>query len=446
LLYSIVEPDLVRQSLENLAASGKLSVGGLMTYLARRCLAPCAILASLALSGCKSKPAVCDAPQGGAADVQGLAQADTAFALAFYPPAAAAAGGQNVILSPYSVSSTLKMLDVGAAGETDTQIRTVIGVPGGGAAAAPGYAALACTDETDGSSNDNQLSIANALWGQTGMPFQPSFLSVLASGYEAPLQQVDFTGDAAGATDTINGWVSGRTQGKIPQLFMPGDLDGNTRLVLANAMYFNGVWASGFSPSATSMQPFTLGDGTMVSVPTMQGTVSVAQGVSQGFVVIELPYKGGTMVMDFLLPGGALADLEASLTADGLRGALAGLGLPSKVVLHLPKFSFSTRVVLNPVLAGLGMPDAFDMGKADLSGIDGNKDLYVALVVQQAFVEVDEQGTVAAAATGASVSLKTETQGPPDVLIDQPFLFLVRDTGTGSLLFMGRVGDPRAGS
>jgi hypothetical protein len=135
-----------------------------MTYLARRFLAPCAILASLALPACQSKPAVCSAPQGAQADTQALAQADTAFALAFYPPAAAAAGaGKNVILSPHSVSSALAMLDVGAAGETDTQIRTVLGIPGGGGAGAPAHAALACADETDGTTNDNQLSIANAL-------------------------------------------------------------------------------------------------------------------------------------------------------------------------------------------------------------------------------------------------------------------------------------------
>jgi serpin B len=337
------------------------------------------------------------------------------------------------------------MLDVGAAGETDTQIRTVLGIPGGGAAVAPSHAALACADETDGTSNDNQLSIANSLWGQTGMPFQPGFLSVLDTGYAAPLQQVDFENDAGGATDTINGWVSGRTQGKIPALFAPGDLDGNTRLVLANAIYFNGVWASGFSPDATTMAPFTLGDGSVVSASTMAGTVSLAQGAGQGFSVVELPYKGGVMVMDFLLPQGALSDLEASLTADGLRGALASVGRPSQVELLLRKFSFSTRVRLNQVLAGLGMPDAFDMAKADLSGIDGGMDLYVALVVQQAFVEVDEQGTVAAAATGAGVSLKTAVE-TPTVAIDHPFLFLVRDTQTGSILFMGRVEDPRAGS
>jgi serpin B len=418
-----------------------------MTYLARELLAAGTVLASLAVSACQSsKPAVCSAPQGAEADVQSLAAADTAFAFAFYPPAAAAAGpGRNVILSPYSVSSTLTMLDVGAGGETATQIQTVLGIPGGGAAVAPSYAALACADETDGTSNDNQLSIANALWGQTGMPFQPSFLSVLASGYSAPLQQVDFERDAAGATGTINAWVSGQTQGKITELFQPGDLTADTRLVLTNAIYFNGVWDAGFSPSATGMRPFTLGDGTMISVPTMNGTVGVTQGQGQGFSVVELPYKGSAMVMDFLLPQGTLSTLEAGLTADGLRAALGNLSPLSQVDLSLPKFTFSTQVGLNDVLAGMGMPDAFMAGTADLSGIDGKKDLFVDLVVQQAFVEVDEQGTVAAAATGASVSLKASV-GPEVVLIDHPFLFLIRATKTGSLLFMGRVEDPRSGS
>jgi len=333
---------------------------------------------------------------------------------------------------------------VGAEGETATQIQTVLHLPGGGAAVAPSYAALACADETDGSSHGNQLSIANSLWGQQGMAFQPSFLSVLADGYSAPLQQVDFKGDASGATSTIDGWVSDHTQGKIPTLFQPGDLDASTRLVLVNAVYFNGVWAKGFSSSKTMPRSFTLGDGTQVQVPTMDGNVSLAQGSGQGFSVVELPYQGGAMVMDFLLPEGDLATLEASLTADDLDAALRGVAAPQTFELFVPKFSFTTRMVLNPVLAGLGMPDVFNPETANLSGIDGKEDLFVSLVVQQAFVEVDEQGTVAAAATGTSVGLALVSSGPVPLVIDHPFLFLVRDRNTGSLVFMGRVEDPRS--
>ena len=241
-----------------------------------RVLRASAIVAALTAAGCGSKPDVCSAPQGSGSAAKALAADETSFALAFYPPAAAAAGtGQNVILSPYSASSALTLLDVGAAGQTAAQIEAVLRLSGSAAATAPAYAALACANETDGLSNDNQLAIANAVWGQKGVAFVPSFLSTLANGYSAPLRQIDFKDDAGGATSAIDAWVSDRTQGKIPSLFMPGDVDASTRLVVVNAIYFNGTWANGFDPSATRMSPFTLADGSMVDVPTMNGTVSL---------------------------------------------------------------------------------------------------------------------------------------------------------------------------
>jgi serpin B len=334
---------------------------------------------------------------------------------------------------------------VGAVGETATQIQTVLDLPASGAAVAPAYAALACSDETHGSANGNQLSVANSLWGQKGTAFEASFLSTLATGYGAPLQQVDFVADAAGATSTIDQWVSGETQGAIPALFQPGEIDASTRIVLVNAVYFKGTWATGFDPSQTAPQPFTLGDGSVVDVPTMEGTVGVSQGTGAGFSVVEVPYQGGQIAIDFLVPTGALPALEASLTESALSAALASLKTQGSVDLLLPKFSFDTRVVLNPVLAGLGMPDAFMSGAANFSGIDGMQDLYVSLVVQQAMIEVDEQGTIAAAATGVVGGINAVAL-PQTVRIDHPFLFLLRDTSTGSVLFMGRVEDPRAGS
>ncbi len=408
-------------------------------------VASVAVLA-LAASACESsKPAVCGAPQGNRAAAQSLAQDDTTFAVAFYPPAAAAVGaGQNVILSPYSVSAVMGMLDVGAAGETATQIQSALDLPAGGAATAPAYAALACENETQGSANGNQLSVANALWGQQGAPFQASFLATLANGYSAPLQQVDFAGDPAGATGTVNAWVSGQTQGEIPALFAPGDLTTETVLVLVNAVYFKGIWATGFNPNATLESPFTLGDGTVVQALTMDGVVPLSQGSGPGFSVVEVPYQGGQLALDFLLPDADLPTLEASLTPASLLGALGGLQA-GVVELLLPRFSFSNRVVLNPVLEGMGMKDVFSQTAADLSGIDGQHDLYLSLVVQQAMIEVDETGTTAAAATGGGVSA-TSVEVPPTLAIDHPFLFVLRDVTTGSVLFMGRVEDPRMGS
>jgi serpin B len=351
--------------------------------------------------------------------------------------------GKNVILSPYSVSSVMAMLDAGAAGSTAAQIERVLALPASGVALAPTVAALACDDETHASAGGNQLSIANALWGQKGMPVQTSFLSTLAHGYAAPLQQVDLAGDPTGATRAIDQWVSNQTQGAIPSLLQPGDLDASTRLALVNAVYFKGAWATAFDPSATRPQPFTLDDGTVVSVPTMAGAADVSRSAGDGFTIIELPYQGNQIAMDFLLSDGSLSELEAKLTPSTVLAALESLQPESGVLISLPRFSFDTRLVLNPVLAGMGMTDVFTPGAANLSGIDGAQDLYVKLAVQQAMIEVDEQGTVAAAATSTGL---TPAIAIPPVAIAHPFLFLLRDTSTGSVLFMGRVEDPRAGS
>jgi len=384
------------------------------------------------------------APQGDVASAQSLASSDNAFGLALYPEAVAASGrGNNVIVSPYSVSAVLRMLDTGAAGRTASQIQTVLHLAGTASSGAEAYATLACADERDGSSDGNQLSIADSLWAQKGITFEPSFLTLVSTSYGAPVQQVDFGGNPAGATSEINQWVSMETQGVIPTLLEPGDVGQGTRLVLVNALYFKGSWATAFDPALTAPAPFTLADGTPVQVPTMWGSnlqMSTAS-VTADLTALELPYKGGALAMDFLMPAGPLAEYEASLAPDTLGATLDSLtSLTDNVT--LPKFSFESRVDLVPILKSLGMVDAFGSG-ADFSGIDGAKDLSVSFVVQEAKIEVDERGTVAAAATALGADGGTVT---PVLRIDHPFLFLIRDTHTGSILFMGRVEDPRKSS
>jgi serpin B len=320
-------------------------------------------------------PHVCGAPQGSGASAENLAAADTAFAVAFFPPAVAAAAGPdaNVILSPYGVSAAMTMVDVGAAGRTQSQIESVLHLPSSGVAEAPAYAALQCGDESDGTSNGNSLFIANALFAQKGFPFEQSFESALQMGYDAPLQQVDFAGNATAATGQVNSWVSSKTQGMVPALLGASDVDASTRLVIANAIYFKGVWANGFDPRQTGPAPFTLQDGSQVSVPTMSGTVAMGYSWESALTVAELPYKGGALAMDFFMPSmaGGLAAFESTLTPSSLSAALAKLVSEGQVVLFLPKFSFTTHVELGPVLAGMGMTDAFDPMLANLSAMDG---------------------------------------------------------------------------
>ncbi len=398
---------------------------------------------------------MCSAPQGSSSAADALVSADTEFGTAFYQPAATAAGvGQNFVVSPYSVSATMQMVDVGAAGNTDAQIQSVLGLPTNAANLAPAYAAVACQDETDGQPEGDTLSIANSLWGQQGTRFEASFLSMLSTGYDAPLQQVDFLGNPTAAVDSINRWVSSATQGEIPTILQPSNVDADTRLVVVDAVYFKGTWETGFDPNQTSPQPFTLSDGTVVQVPTMIGsTINAASGYGQDVTIYEIPYVGGGTAMDFLLPTlstvpATLADVEMNLTATTLAAAVATLGSGyQQSQVSLPKFSFTTQLELVATLRGMGITDAFDTTKADFSGMDGMTDLSISAVEQQAMVEVDESGTVAAAATGWTACSNCELQAqPPQVTINRPFVFLIRNTRNGSILFMGRVEDPRAGS
>ena len=389
----------------------------------------------------------------GTAGVPALVAADTAFAMAFLSVAFVDDGGiaDNAVVSPYSVSSAMMMVDVGAAGQTDSQIESVLSLPANGPAEASAYSGLVCALEAAGSSNGNTLALANSLWGQKGVSFEAPFLDVLATGYGAPLQSVDFEGDPAAAVTTINAWVSQATQGNIASPLGTGDITSQTRLIAVNAVYFKGTWANGFDPTMTAPRPFTLADGTRTTVTTMSGAITASVGATSSLLVVELPYKassGSAMAMDILMPEAAsagLAAFESTLTPVTLSSALASLAHPIQYIVEMPKFSFSTSVRLEPVLVAMGMSDVFESGVADLSGMDGAMDLSVAAVVQEATVEVDELGTVATAVTvveGCTCCNAIIETTPPLVQIDRPFFFLIRDTANGAILFMGQVVDP----
>jgi serpin B len=247
-------------------------------------------------------------------------------------------------------------------------------------------------------------------------------------------------GDPA-AINTINGWVSEQTDAMIPEL-MPA-LESDTVLVLVNAIVFKGKWTTAFDRARTAPAPFTLASGERVDVTTMEKSDVVRRSAIDGGQLAVLPFRGRDLSMVLLVPAeaGGLPALQASLTADALAAAIARAGDSEQTMqVRLPKFSFDAELPLEETLQALGITSAFDPTRADLSGIDGTRSLYVTKAVHKAVISVDEAGAEAAAGTGVGagpVSL------PPELVVDRPFLFLIYDHVTGSVLFLGRVDDPR---
>jgi serpin B len=372
-----------------------------------------------------------------------LAGDNTAFAVDFYLALVDGGGNtSNQVSSPFSLSEALAMASAGAAGDTAVQLGKVMHTAQGPSDLHSAFASLDCEVVSDGDADDNQLSVANSLWGQKGKPFSSPFLGVLKDDYGAPLQQEDFATNPSGATGDINNWVSNKTSGKINNLFGPGDISSDTQLVLVNAIYFHGHWGNKFDESATQPGPFTRLDGSTVNPPMMNQKASFKLAELDDVSVLEMPYQGGKLAFDVVLPkvNNGLPAVEASLTSAQLSNWLGALGGDTLVQVTFPKFEIRSRFALNQTLSNLGMPDAFQ-SNADFSGMDGQQDLYLASVLQQAWIQVDEDGAEAAAATGESISAKAVVEATSFVA-DHPFLFFLRDISSGSVLFMGRVLDP----
>jgi serpin B len=413
-----------------------------MTTSSNHLAAALAGLAVASLACGPSKPPTCNAPAADAGAVTALEAGDADFASALLDQLASVADGGNFAYSPFSISAAMAMTYAGAATSTATQMaQTLDFTPAQGDVPAA-FGQIACQIETDGEADGNQLNIANGLFGQTGATFEKPFLTTLDQDYGAPLQQVDFAGNLSGATQTVDSWVSQQTQGQIPQLFQQGDLSGAV-LVLADAIYFKGSWASPFAVAATQQGAFTLADASLVQVPLMNQSANFPYLKGTGFAVLEMPYAGGKLAMDVVLPddAGGLPALAGSFnptTFDGWTSQLA----TTDVQVTLPKFSLDARFNLTQTLSGMGMPDAFVPGTADFSGMDGAHDLYISVIIHQATVEVDETGTVAAAATGVGIAGLAAEAPPVTFDANHPFLFVLRDLSTGTLLFVGEVTNP----
>lgn len=256
------------------------------------------------------------------------------------------------------------------------------------------------------------------------------------------MREVDY-GQPDQARAKINNWVSDQTNQKIKGLIPSGALNPLTRLVLTNAIYFKAAWQYPFEKGATANGDFTLLDGEKIQTGMMHESKSLAYARGNNYQAIELPYAGETASMLILLPDvGKYADFERSLDASTIDTIESNLDQQA-VELSLPKFKVEAAFSLNEALAALGMPDAFDQGKADFSGMTGQPDLFISSVLHKAYVDVNEDGTEAAAATAVVMELKSMPVSPVVVTVDRPFIFLILDQESGTILFMGRVLDPR---
>ncbi len=384
-------------------------------------------------------------PAEAAASIPSLAGGNGEFAFDLYQ--ALRAGEGNLFFSPYSLSSALAMTYAGARGETQRQMAATLHYPLAPEQLGAAFNALDQQLTAGGAAGKGafQLNSASSLWGEQSFPFLQPFLDGLARDYGAGMNPVDVIdpGQREAARQAINRWVDTKTQGKIKDLIPQGVLDDLTRLVLANAIYFKGEWIDPFH-GGTQEAPFTRLDGSPVTAPLMSRRSQALYAEGQDYQAIELPYKGERIAMDILLPAsGQFEAFEGSLTQAKVGEILQALQ-ETDVKLYLPRFSFSSKLQLEKTLPSLGMPDAFDDQKADFSGMydpsqAGGQRLYIGHVVHQAFVAVDEEGTEAAAASGVVMEI---TSMPRVMRVDRPFIFLIRDRQTGTILFMGRCMDP----
>merc|ERR1712106_263732 len=318
----------------------------------------------------------------------------------------------NLIMSPFSVSGVMAMVSAGAGGNTLEQIRTGLSFP------PPASLQLGYQDTIPAlRSTDNfTLEAANTVFAMKDFSVLPGYQELLHRSFHASIQSVDF-GDSHSAARMINNWGEKMTRDKIKHLIKADMLNALTRLVLVNAIYFKGDWASKFDPKMTKDQDFSVSSSITVKVP---------------------------IVMQVLLPGErhGLQDLENKLNSQNVQELFEKESYETKVNIQLPKFKLEKSIPLTEHLTILGMKDMFTEGSADFSAIDGTKQLFVSKVVQKAFIEVNEEGSEAAAATGAVMMMRSMPAPPEQFVADHPFIFFLRDKTTGMLLFQGRVANP----
>jgi serine protease inhibitor len=402
------------------------------------------VAALLLMTGCvnvafhvsKKEPSLTPSEPAVMAD-SSLAPAINAFGFDLYRSLAKAPG--NLILSPLSVSTVLASLAPGAAGSTRAEILRVLHLGSANA----NYRALMTSLELRARADSAAWAMANRTWVQEGLELQPDFVNAARGQFDYEMGEADFAHAPDSARAAINQWIENQTRERVRDLLPRGSIDPSTRLVLVNAVYFKGLWKSPFKKDATTLEHFYPSSGASFTTPMMSQSGEFPLADLAHARMIEIPYRGEQLSMLVLLPDdrNGLGALERQLSADTLR-AWVGLLRGKEVALKLPRFKTEWKSNLTETLASMGMPTAFRAGKADFSAIAKGEGLFLSAVFHGAFVEVNEEGTEAAAATG-EVMQTLGARTPEMFTADHPFLFLIRDRETGCILFMGRVTDPR---
>lgn len=384
-------------------------------------------------------------------ELESLAAGHNDFALTLYNRLRPRAG--NFVFSPFSVRTALAMAQAGARGETATQMAEVLRLSTSEEPLSAVLRGVVHRFNSEGGGRQ-ELAVANSLWGQDGAELRAEYLDLIATRHAGEVKLVDFRGDPGRACADINQWVEDKTKRRIRALLPPGGLDADTRLVLANAVYFKGRWVLPFRKTLTKDQRFHLEGSGAVKAPLMHQQATVRYLKADGYQTVDLDYEHHDLSMLVILPDrkDGLSELESGLSAREIDDCVMRTR-SCEVKLFLPRFKVSWETFdLSDLLAALGMPLAFDRGRADFSAINGHRPpheeaLFISAVCHKALAEVNEEGTEAAAVTAVPMQ-PLAARGfvkPPRVPVfraDHPFLFAVRDRNTGTLLFLGRVSDP----
>lgn len=351
-----------------------------------------------------------------------------------------AAEKENIFFSPYSIWTALAMTYEGARAQTAKEMLETLHMPSDDEMRRASIKDL--LEIINKPDVGYELNTANALWAQYDHPFLPEYISIITEYYMGRVTNLDFVTDTEGSRKTINDWVAEKTLQKIKDLIPPGAITAITRLVLTNAIYFKATWQQQFEEAQTIQQPFCISRQDSVIVPMMSMmNARFPYAETPDVQILELPYCSDSLVMLIMLPRKhELGTLESLLDTLHVSSWTKNLS-PQKVNLFMPRFLLETKYTLNTILSDMGMASAFSDQQADFSGMDSKSNLFISKIIHQAFIEVNEEGTEAAAATGVMMETM-EARPVPEFRCDHPFIFMIKDSRTNLLLFMGRVYDP----